>query len=102
MKQFQIEYNGKKEFSDELEKFRKQWENVPGLMFQIFSDILEEDAVTEVTSSIEKIFPGVPWFGCSTCGNLVDCKLTPEIAVTATVFEKVSSRFKVFQYSTQE
>ena len=102
MKQFQIEYNGKKEFSDELEKFRKQWENVPGLMFQIFSDILEEDTVTEVTSTIETIFPGVPWFGCSTCGNLVDCKLTPEIAVTATVFEKVSSRFKVFQYSTQE
>ena len=102
MKQFQIEYNGKKEFSDEHEKFRKQWENVPGLMFQIFSDILEEDTVTEVTSTIETICPGVPWFGCSTCGNLVDCKLTPEIAVTATVFEKVSSRFKVFQYSTQE
>ena len=102
MKQFQIEYNGKKEFVSELKKFRKQWDQPPKMMFQIFSDILEEDVVTEVISLIEKVFPGVPWFGCSTCGNLVNCKLTPQIAVTATVFEKESSRFKVFQYNIQE
>ena len=100
MKQFQIEYNGKKEFIAELKKFRKSLEQTPGMMFQIFSEILDEDAVREVTDSIEKIFPGIPWFGCSTCGNLVDCQLTPQIAVTATVFEKSSSQLKVFQYDT--
>lgn len=102
MKQFQIACNGKKEFLNELKKFREKWENPPKMMFQIFSDILEEDAVTEVTSSIEEIFPGVPWFGCSTCGNLVNCRLLPQIAVTATVFEKESSQFKVFQYDPRE
>lgn len=102
MKQFQIACNGKKEFLSELKKFRKTWENVPKMSFQIFSDILEEEAVTEVTASIEKVFPGVPWFGCSTCGNLVNCRLTPQIAVTATVFEKPTSMLKVFQYNAQE
>ena len=102
MKQFQIEYNGKKEFLNELKKFRKTLDQVPKMMFQIFSDILEENAVMEVIASIEKIFPGVPWFGCSTCGNLVNCRLAPQIAVTATVFEKESSQYKVFQYNAQE
>ena len=102
MKQFQITYNGAKEFISELKKFRKTWKNTPNMMFQIFSEILEEDTVKKVSDSIEKIFPDVPWFGCSTCGNLVDCQLTPQIAVTATVFEKESSQFKIFQYNIQE
>ena len=102
MKQFQIEYNGKKEFLGELKKFKKTHENTPKMMFQIFSDILEENAVKEVIASIEKIFPGVPWFGCSTCGNLVNCHITPQIAVTATVFEKESSQFRIFQYNVQD
>ena len=100
MKQFQIEYNGEKEFIEELKKFRETWDNIPKMMFQIFSEILDENAVKKVINSIENVFPDVPWFGCSTCGNLVDCQLTPQIAVTATVFEKESSRFKVFQYDT--
>ena len=102
MKQFQIEYNGKREFVSELKKFKKMWDHTPKMVFQIFSDILEENAVAEVTSAIEKIFPDVPWFGCSTCGNLVNCRLTPQIAVTATVFEKASSQFKIFQYNVPE
>ena len=102
MKQFQIAYNGERKFINELKKFKKLHENAPKMMFQIFSDILEESAVMEVINAIEKVFPGVPWFGCSTCGNLVDCRLSPEIAVTATVFEKESSQFKVFQYNPQE
>ena len=102
MKQFQIVYEGEKEFIGELEKFRAAWDRTPKMMFQIFSDILEEDAVRKVISSIEEVFPGVPWFGCSTCGNLVNCRLTPQIAVTATVFEKETSQFKVFQYNIQE
>lgn len=102
MKQFQIEFNSKDELTAELEKFRNKWAHTPKMMFQIFSDILEEDAITEVTSSIEQVFPGVPWFGCSTCGNLINCKLMPQIAVTATVFEKESSQCKIFQYNIQE
>ena len=102
MKQFQIVYEGKKEFLSELKKLRKTWDNPPKMMFQIFSDILEEDTIMDAVASIEKVFPDTPWFGCSTCGNLVNCRLTPQIAVTATVFEKETSQFKIFQYNTHE
>ncbi|MCH5184875.1 MAG: diguanylate cyclase [Oscillospiraceae bacterium] len=102
MKQFQIVYKGEKEFLKELKRFRKKWDDIPKMAFQIFSDILDENTVMKVSASIEKVFPGIPWFGCSTCGNLVDCRLTPQIAVTATIFEKESSRFKIFRYDTQE
>lgn len=102
MKQFKIVYHGKKEFLTELEKFRQNWELTPKMMFQIFSEIIEKDAIEEVSSVIEQVFPDTPWFGCSTCGNLVDCQLFPDIVVVATVFEKESSEIKVFQYPTHE
>lgn len=102
MKQFQIVYNGEKEFTNELEKFRNSFEHMPKMMFQIFSEILKEDTIKKVSASIEKVFPDVPWFGCSTSGNLVDCHLAAPVTVVATVFENGSSQFKVFQYEYQE
>ena len=102
MKQFQIVYNGEKEFIEKLEELRKNWDNIPKMMFQIFSEILREDTIRKVSSSIEKVFPDVPWFGCSTSGNLVDCQLAAPVTVVGTVFEKESSQFKVFQYEYHE
>lgn len=102
MKQFQIEYKGDKSFLDELERFREEWGHMPKITFQILSDILDEATINKVSASIEKVFPDAIWFGCSTCGNLVNCDLLPEVAVTATVFEKESSQIKVFQYDTSE
>lgn len=103
MKQFQIIYNNAaEEFLGELKKFRQMWDTPPKMMFQIFSEVLEKDAIGSVCRAIEQVFPDVPWFGCSTSGNLVDCGLSPEIIVVATVFEKESSQFKVFQYDTRE
>lgn len=102
MKQFQIAYNGKKEFQKELKKFRQQWENTPQIIFQIFSEIVGENKVNEVSHVIEQVFPGYTWFGCSTCGNLVDCQLYADIVVVATVFEMETSKFRVFQYDTHE
>lgn len=102
MKQFQIIYNDEKGFLYELEKFRSKWEHTPNMMFQIFSDTLEEEAVNTASAAIEKIFPDTPWFGCSTSGNLVDSLLVPGVVVVATVFEKETSRFKVFRYDTRE
>lgn len=102
MKQFQIAYNDERDFQNELKEFRKtlgeSWEKPPKMMFQIFSEILEADAIDAVSGAIEDVFPDVMWFGCSTSGNLVDCELSPEIIVVATVFEKESSQFKLFQY----
>ena len=102
MKQFQIPYNGKREFLKELKKFRQEQENTSQIIFQIFSEIIGENEVKEVSHVIEQVFPGNIWFGCSTCGNLVDCQLFADIVVTATVFEKESSKFMAFQYDTHE
>lgn len=102
MKQFQIVYNGEKEFTGELEKFRDSFDHTPKMMFQIFSEILKEDTIKKVSAPIEKVFPDVPWFGCSTSGNLIDCQLASPIIVAATVFEKESSKFRVFQYEYNE
>lgn len=102
MKQFQIAYNEKEGFISELKKFGKMWDSKPKMFFQIFSEILEEETIKVVSDAIEQVFPGSPWFGCSTSGNLVDCRLASEITVVATVFEKESSQFRIFQYDTYE
>lgn len=102
MKQFQIAYDGKKEFLKELKKFRQEWGSTSQIIFQVFSEIIDEKAIKEAGRAIEQVFPGYTWFGCSTCGNLADCQLYADIIVVATVFEKESSRFKVFQYDPHE
>lgn len=102
MKQYQIKYNEEKEFLEELKKFQQMWDHTPKMVFQIFSDILEADVIEKVSRAIEQIFPDTLWFGCSTGGNLVECQLVPGITVVATVFEKESSQFKLFQYDTSE
>ena len=102
MKQFQIAYNGKEGFLSELEKFRKNLTGSEKMAFQIFSEIIDADVIGEVSGAIERVFPETPWFGCSTSGNLVDCQLCADIIVVATVFEKKSSQFQIFQYDTHE
>lgn len=102
MKQLQIVYNGQEKFINELESLKATWSSAAKVSFQIFSDILNEDAIAEVSSAIEKVFPEAPWFGCTTSGNIIDSQLVPGITVAATVFEKDSSQIKVFQYDTQE
>lgn len=102
MKQFQIAYDGKKEFLKELKKFRQKWKNTSQIIFQIFSELIDEKAIKETGRAIEQVFSDHTWFGCSTCGNLADCRLYAGITVVATVFEKESSKFRVFQYDTHE
>lgn len=104
MKQFQIVYHGEKNFCRELQNFKEKstTEVTFKIMFQIFSEILEEDTVNTICNAIEQIFPGVPYIGCSTSGNLIDCQLSSEIIVAATVFEHESTQFQIFQYDLKE
>ena len=102
MKQYQIKYNGEREFLEELNKFQQMWGHMPKMAFQIFSEILEADPIEKIGRAIEQVFPDTPWFGCSTSGTLVDCELVPGITVVAIVFEKETSQLEVFQYDTHE
>lgn len=100
MKQYQIKYGDREAFIAELTKLKNELGCSSKMFFQIFSEILEAEAVEKVSSAIGQVFPEVPWFGCSTSGNIVDCQLAEEISVVATVFEKETTRFEIFQYAT--
>lgn len=101
MKQLQIACGGQTELREELENFKKSCEEngtMSQIMFQIFSEVLEEEVTSQLADAIEKIFPGVPYIGCSTSGNIMDCQVTDEIVVFATCFEKKSTKFMIHQY----
>lgn len=102
MKQYQIVFNEEQEFLKELEELRQKWDHTPNMVFQILSDVMDEESIMRVGREIEQIFPDTPWFGCSTSGTLVDCDLVSGITVVAIVFEKESSQVEVYQYDTRE
>ncbi len=74
----------------------------PTLYFQIFTTVLDEDRLKNVWTTIESVFPDVPWVGNSTSGNIVDCDISAEITVAVTVFEKPTTRFELRQYNLEE
>lgn len=104
MKQVQIVYQGKESFQGELQDFKNKYETNEAscMLFHIYSEILEEATVNELCVMIEQVFPEVPYIGCSTSGNLIDCQLSGEIIVVATMFEYESTRIKTFQYDIKE
>ncbi|MDE5965494.1 MAG: diguanylate cyclase [Lachnospiraceae bacterium] len=104
MKQFQITYHEEACFRKELQDFKNKCEKdgISKMMFQIYSEILEPDTVNPLCNVIEQVFPGVPYIGCSTSGNLINCQLSEEIIVVATSFEYDSTQFKVFQYDRKK
>ena len=90
-------------FEQEMRHFAKwhQEQGSPSLYFQIQTTVLEPEKLKPVCDIIEKTFPGAPWLGNSTSGNIVDCEVAPEISITAVIFEKPTTRFMVkqFEYS---
>lgn len=100
MKQFQFECNDKALFSKKLSDFKDSCDS-SGIMpsfFQIYSEVLEADVIRGVCDTIEQFFPDIPYIGCSTSGNIVDCQLSYDITVVCTVFELPSTKLAVFQY----
>ncbi|MCM1524994.1 MAG: diguanylate cyclase [Ruminococcus sp.] len=100
MKQFAFKYSTPDAFENELGELKKQ--NIPQdrMLFYIYSEILEKEAISAVCGVIEKVFPDSDYIGCSTSGNIVDCELASDISVVCAVFEKESTRFMVRLYPT--
>ena len=91
MKQFRFEYHNSELLEKELSEFRNQNDSdaVKTKLFQIYSEVLEEDAVRKVCEVIGRIFPDTPYMGCSTSGNIIDCQLSGSITVVCTVFDRI-------------
>ena len=87
-------------FENELVQF-SNWckENgSPTVCFQIHSEELDPEKLKPVWTTLEHVFPNVPWFGNSTSGNIADCEKTAEISVSAIIFEKPTTKIQVYQY----
>jgi diguanylate cyclase (GGDEF)-like protein/putative nucleotidyltransferase with HDIG domain len=87
-------------FENELVQFNN-WckENgSPTVCFQIHSEELDPEKLKPVWTTLEHVFPNVPWFGNSTSGNIADCEKTAEISVSAIIFEKPTTKIQVLQY----
>lgn len=100
MKQFMFEYSNAETFNNELMKF-KDWcvkNSVSKMLFQVYSEILEEDIINNVCNVIEEVFPDTLYIGCSTSGNITDCQLSQDITVACTVFEFPSTQVNIYQY----
>ena len=92
------------DFENEIKNFASwhQDHGSPRLYFQIHSSILSEKSIEPVWNVIERYFPGVPWLGNSTSGNIVNCDAAEEISVSAIYFEKPTTQFMIRQYDFQE
>ncbi|MDE7477976.1 MAG: diguanylate cyclase [Lachnospiraceae bacterium] len=104
MKQFQFKYVNSETLEKELNDFNI-WckeNHSPQKFFQIFTEILESDAVDEVCHIIANIFPDSLYMGCSTSGNIVNCQLSTKITVVCTVFEYASTKIELYQYDLTE
>ncbi len=102
-----IEYINQKQFENSLDLYKQRlmerfkYDDL-SMYFHIFSTELGESAVAPIGECIERIFPGKPWVGHSTAGNISDCEITSEMSVTITVFENETTQFKILQYSMDQ
>lgn len=103
MKQFQIVYTDAEAFRKELDALQERCgkNHDSNLFFQVYSTILEKEPINELCGVLEQVFPDVPYMGCSTSGNIVDCQVSGEITVVCTVFEKEDTQVKILQYDTK-
>lgn len=99
MKQTQFAYREKESFAEELQIFKKDHAEGNGpRLFQIYSEVLDQAVIQDVTGAIEECFPDTPYIGCSTSGNIIDCELAENITVVCTDFDLPTTKLEIFQY----
>lgn len=97
MKQIQFEYHERKTFVEELQSLKTNNLAESGAsLFQIYSEVLDPAVIQDVTGAIEECFPDIPYIGCSTSGNIIDCELSGNITVVCTDFELPTTKFEIF------
>ncbi|SEF47390.1 diguanylate cyclase (GGDEF) domain-containing protein [Eubacterium ruminantium] len=105
MKQFQFDYEGKKKFISNLKRI-KQWCNasvVSGVLFQIYSEVLDKDMINQVCDIIKDEMPDALYMGCTTNGNILKGdKSNMPITVICTVYEYPSTKLMLVQYALDE
>lgn len=100
MKQFQFIYENQNQFHEELIKIR-QWQKThitSCTIFQIFSELLNQDILSAICQIIEKELPEALYAGCSTNGNIMDGCVETKIVVVCTMTEYPSTQIELVQF----
>lgn len=98
MRQTRFEFNDLTELEARLAEFKSKCKDGEKRVFQIHTEDLRAELFSEVGGAIERAFPDDLYFGCSTSGNIVDCKLFETTTVVCTTIERESTQVKLFQY----
>ena len=105
MKQFQFQYENKRLFQRELTKI-KQWcakHILSGIVFQIFTEALDQKLLREICQTIENEIPDALYLGCSSNGNIYDGHLSDaNVVIVCTICEYPSTRTELLQYPLTE
>lgn len=105
MKQFHFEYHSQKALITELARIKRYCnrheEYKP--VFQIYSGELDYSKVCEITECIEREMPEAFFYGCLSCGNILDGEYTGANTIIAcAIFEYDTTQYKVIQISCSD
>ena len=101
MKQFQMSFRNAEGAYPELMNLREKTGHgqEDHMLFQVFSGSIDKEAADRIAGSIQELFPGARYVGCSTSGNIINGDLCPDpYSVTCTLFEDPTARIETRQY----
>ena len=105
MKQFQFDYSSISALKRDLDKVNLWCKTkvCSGVVFQIYSDVLDRGQIEVICEIISKVFPKALYMGCSTNGNIIEGRLSKSsVSIVCTVLEFPTTRVKLLHYTLTE
>ncbi len=105
MKQIDFEYRNKKALVTELARIKRYCNRLEcsKAVFQIYTNELEEAVVREITDTIEQEIPEAYYYGCLSCGNILEGKYSgANTIIVCAIFEYDTTQYEVTQISCSD
>ncbi|MBP3325209.1 MAG: diguanylate cyclase [Coprococcus sp.] len=105
MKQFHFAYHNNKALLTELARIKRFCDRFEGnqAVFEIYTKELDEKRVREITDVIEEEMPDAYYYGCLSCGNILDGELTgADTIIVCLIFEYDTTSFRITQLSCSD
>lgn len=105
MKQFHFEYRNHKALLTELARIKRYCNRFEGnqAVFEIYTKELDKKRVCEITDVIEEEMPDAYYYGCLSCGNILDGELTDaDTIIVCLIFEYDTTRYEAAQISCSD
>ncbi len=105
MKEYTIIFHDKKNLKKDLFDLKDELSNtVHGEMFfRIYSELMDKSRIEQAIACLNKVFPKVPYTGCTTAANVHGAELTEsDIMIICVVFEKETTHFIYNQIGVDE